>query len=77
MLRRLFVVEFIIIIAVVFYSKVLIEVIGFLNKTILALEETIMIKINTDIITTDLVPRRLLYYRVSDLKTLKLEPNNS
>lgn len=76
MLRRLFVVEFIIIIAV-FYSKVLIEVIGFLNKTILALEETIMIKINTDIITTDLVPRRLLYYRVSDLKTLKLEPNNS
>lgn len=76
MLRRLFVVEFIIIIAV-FYSKVLIEVIGFLNKTILVLEETIMIKINTDIITTDLVPRRLLYYRVSDLKTLKLEPNNS
>lgn len=77
MLRRLFVVEFIIIIAVVFYSKVLIEVIGFLNKTILALEETIMIKINTDIVTTDLLPRRLLYYRVLDLKTLKLEPNNS
>lgn len=76
MLRRLFVVEFIIIIAV-FYSKVLIEVIGFLNKTILALEETIMIKINTDIVTTDLLPRRLLYYRVLDLKTLKLEPNNS
>lgn len=70
--------EFIIIIAVVFYSKVLIEVIGFLNKTILALEETIMIKINTDIIITDLVLIRLLYYIELDLmKTLKLEPNNS